>query len=72
MNPKSLEARSKDDDPFKGMVIDDLEPLNSLKGRSPCPSCGKSRMYFCYTCYVPVSELKNRIPQCKVRNINGF
>ncbi|XP_059049367.1 tRNA-uridine aminocarboxypropyltransferase 1 [Achroia grisella] len=66
MNPKSLEARNCDDTPFEGMHIDHFEHLNNLKNRSPCPRCGKSRMYFCYTCYVPVSKLADRIPICKL------
>lgn len=67
MNPKCSEARNRDDDPFQGMVIDSSEPLCTLNQRSACPQCGKSRMYFCYTCYVPVSVLEQRIPRCRVR-----
>ncbi|XP_063833852.1 tRNA-uridine aminocarboxypropyltransferase 1 [Ostrinia nubilalis] len=66
MNPKSLEARLRDDNPFENMAIENSEPLNSLNGRSPCPKCGKSRMYFCYTCFVPVSQLDGCIPLCKL------
>lgn len=72
MNPKSLEARNRDDKPFEGMLSADGAPLNDLKGRSPCPRCGKSRMYFCYTCYVPVSELIGHIPICRVSDIEMF
>ncbi|GBP31246.1 DTW domain-containing protein 1 [Eumeta japonica] len=66
MNPKSPEARIRNDDPFEGMVIADSLALDTLSGRSPCSQCGKSRMYFCYTCYLPVSRLKNVIPYCKL------
>lgn len=70
MNPKSQEARIRDDKPFEGMDIANTEPLDSLTGRSACSKCGKSRMYFCYTCFVPVSILQGRIPFCKVRFFN--
>ncbi|XP_041973803.1 tRNA-uridine aminocarboxypropyltransferase 1 [Aricia agestis] len=66
MNPKSLEARKRDEKPFEGLVIFNLEALHEVKNRSACSKCGKSRMYFCYTCFIPVSQLKNQIPQCKL------
>ncbi|KAJ0181256.1 hypothetical protein K1T71_003341 [Dendrolimus kikuchii] len=62
MNPKSPEARNRDDKPFEGMSIADTDILEKLNTRSPCPRCGKSRMYFCYTCFVPVTILENKIP----------
>lgn len=64
MNPKSPEARSRDDKPFEGLKMSNSDILDSLNSRSPCPRCGKSRMYFCYTCYIPVSRLEGRIPTC--------
>ncbi|RVE51434.1 hypothetical protein evm_003835 [Chilo suppressalis] len=66
MNPKSPEARNRDGSPFEGMMITDSQPLDALKSRSSCPKCGKSRMYFCYTCYVPVLQLEGCIPKCKL------
>ncbi|XP_053601415.1 tRNA-uridine aminocarboxypropyltransferase 1 [Plodia interpunctella] len=66
MNPKSKEARTRDDKPFEGMMIADAAALAALEGRSPCTKCGKSRMYFCYTCYVPVDQIKDHIPQCRL------
>ncbi|XP_049887692.1 tRNA-uridine aminocarboxypropyltransferase 1 [Pectinophora gossypiella] len=66
MNPKSPEARNRDDKPFEGLIIDDTQVLNALVARSPCPRCGKSRMYFCYTCFVPVSPLEGHLPQCRL------
>ncbi|CAG9782929.1 unnamed protein product [Diatraea saccharalis] len=66
MNPKSIEARTREDKPFEGMVIGNTEPLDALKSRSACPKCGKSRMYFCYTCFVLVSQLEGAIPTCKL------
>lgn len=67
MNPKSLEARNRDDKPFDGLKISNSDALHSLGMRSPCPRCNKSRMYFCYTCFVPVNQLEGRIPLCRVR-----
>lgn len=66
MNPKSPEARNRDDTPFDGLQIENALALQELVGRSPCPQCGKSRMYFCYTCFVPVSQLVGQIPSCTV------
>lgn len=67
MNPKSPEARIRDDNPFEGMYISGSESLDNLNSRSACPRCGKSRMYFCYTCFVPVTLLESKIPHCRVR-----
>lgn len=66
MNPKCPEARNRDDNPFEGMLIASAEEVEKLSTRSTCPRCGKSRMYFCYTCFVPVSSLEGRIPVCRV------
>lgn len=40
--------------------------LNDIKERTACPKCHKSRKFFCYTCYVPVSVVENIIPKVKV------
>ncbi|XP_023948938.2 tRNA-uridine aminocarboxypropyltransferase 1 [Bicyclus anynana] len=64
MNPKSLEARNRNDTPFEGLKISNSDVLNDLNNRSLCSRCGKSRMYFCYTCFVPVAQLEGRIPLC--------
>ncbi|CAG9108144.1 unnamed protein product [Plutella xylostella] len=66
MNPKSPEARNRDDKPFEGMKITNSHVLEKLDQRSACTRCGKSRMYFCYTCYIPVADLKDCIPHCKL------
>lgn len=67
MNPKSPEARKRIENPFVGLKINDMQVLQSVKSRNACPRCYKSRMYFCYTCYVPVSTLEGRLPSCNVR-----
>lgn len=49
--------------PFEYMKINDNSFLKTIDGRSPCPKCGKSRKFFCYSCYVPVKELADRLPK---------
>ncbi|XP_064212816.1 tRNA-uridine aminocarboxypropyltransferase 1 [Tribolium castaneum] len=67
-NPKSLEARQAyiDQNPFEGFKIDDNSILGKLSGRHACPKCNKSRKYFCYSCYVPISELEGVLPTVKL------
>lgn len=48
--------------PFEYMAINDNNFLMQIDGRSACPKCGKSRKFFCYTCYVPVDELARQLP----------
>lgn len=48
--------------PFEYMAIDDNQFLMQMNGRSGCPKCGKSRKLFCYTCYVPIVEIRERVP----------
>ncbi|XP_075431742.1 tRNA-uridine aminocarboxypropyltransferase 1 isoform X2 [Ascaphus truei] len=37
------------------------------KGRSKCPKCNSSRMFYCYTCYVPVETVPiDEIPRVKL------
>uniref|UniRef100_A0A182JPD7 tRNA-uridine aminocarboxypropyltransferase 1 n=1 Tax=Anopheles christyi TaxID=43041 RepID=A0A182JPD7_9DIPT len=50
-------------DPFEGMHIADTDFLMDVEGRSSCPACGKSRKFFCYTCYVPLAEIASRVPR---------
>lgn len=70
MNPKCPEARNRDDEPFEGMKISSFEALDLITERSSCSRCCKSRMFFCYTCFLPVPQLQGRIPVCKVRILN--
>ncbi|XP_047107631.1 tRNA-uridine aminocarboxypropyltransferase 1 isoform X1 [Schistocerca piceifrons] len=64
MNPKFHPA--PDDDPFEGMKIGNWMILDDIDERSSCSMCGKSRKYFCYTCYIAVDELQSRIPKVKL------
>lgn len=67
-NPKSTEAVQMyiDSNPFLDMKISNTSILNKLEGRNPCPKCGKSRKFFCYTCYVPIAELQEKLPYMQV------
>ncbi|KAJ8954345.1 hypothetical protein NQ318_011016 [Aromia moschata] len=64
-NPKSEQSRQSyiDQKPFEGIKIDDNSILDSLEGRHPCPKCGKSRKFYCYSCYVPIQELQGKLPK---------
>lgn len=52
--------------PFPDIKISCHDVLESLDDRSECPNCHKSRKYYCYTCYVPVKDLENKIPKVKL------
>lgn len=52
--------------PFENMKIRDSVFLNELTGRELCAHCGKSRKYFCYTCYIPVITIADRVPKLKL------
>lgn len=67
-NPKTEESRQSylDKNPFEGMKIDNNSILNKLEGRRPCPKCCKSRKFYCYSCYVLISELEGKLPIVQV------
>ncbi|MCL4132157.1 UNVERIFIED_CONTAM: hypothetical protein GTU68_008755 [Idotea baltica] len=52
--------------PFENMKIKNGKFLDKIDGRSLCKLCGKSRKYFCYTCYISIPELENDIPRVKL------
>ncbi|XP_014245995.1 DTW domain-containing protein 1 [Cimex lectularius] len=53
--------------PFEGLKIsENWRKLQTLDDRSVCERCNKSRKYFCYTCYLPVAEIKNDVPKIKL------
>ena len=61
---KSSKLILSEDNPFSGMVgISDTSKLSTVTDRTVCPECKKSRKYYCYTCYVPVKETRDIIPQ---------
>ncbi|CAL1280320.1 unnamed protein product [Larinioides sclopetarius] len=49
-------------DPFSSMKIDDAQFLDNVPTRGTCSVCNRSRKYYCYTCYVPVKEISDRLP----------
>ena len=56
-----------EENPFPDLKIDSSEFLDTVKGRSKCSVCQRSRKYYCYTCYLPVPELSDKVPRVKVR-----
>ena len=71
-NQKSekLEFRTKKtmlygEQPFNLLKIGDTDELAKVTERSLCEICGKSRMYYCYTCFVPLQSTRNIIPIMK-------
>lgn len=62
-----METNSVKDDPFKLFSIsDDWSKLLEKDERDVCPKCSKSRMYFCYTCYIPMNDFKSITPKVKL------
>ncbi|XP_060078101.1 tRNA-uridine aminocarboxypropyltransferase 1-like [Ylistrum balloti] len=55
-----------EDDPFADLKVDSQSFLDVMDGRTSCPKCGKSRKYYCYTCYVPVVGIEHKIPKVKL------
>ncbi|KAK9512128.1 hypothetical protein O3M35_000624 [Rhynocoris fuscipes] len=56
-----------DDQPFAGLNISETwNNLHHVSERTICPQCNKSRKYFCYTCYLPVAEIKEYVPNIKL------
>ena len=57
-----------EEDPFPHLKVTTADFLDAIEGRTNCPKCGRSRKWYCYTCYVPVKEVSHRIPKVKVWN----
>ncbi|KAK6195793.1 hypothetical protein SNE40_001148 [Patella caerulea] len=55
-----------EENPFPSLRISDFSILNTANGRSECSKCGRSRKFYCYTCFVPVQSLINHIPKVKL------
>lgn len=71
MNPK-WNPPAHDSKPFENLIIDNCDILESIEQRTACERCCKSRKYFCYTCYIPVTSIKNLIPKIKVIHLFIF
>ncbi|XP_037600954.1 tRNA-uridine aminocarboxypropyltransferase 1 isoform X2 [Cebus imitator] len=57
------------EDPLKNLNLASQEVLQKAQqsGRSKCLKCGGSRMFYCYTCYVPVENVPiEQIPLVKL------
>nr|XP_028706329.1 DTW domain-containing protein 1 isoform X2 [Macaca mulatta] len=57
------------EDPLQNLCLASQEVLQKAQqsGRSKCLRCGGSRMFYCYTCYVPVENVPiEQIPLVKV------
>ncbi|CAG0887697.1 unnamed protein product [Cyprideis torosa] len=46
-----------EDDLWEALEVTPADVLEGMSVRSPCPNCNRSRMYFCYTCFIPVASL---------------
>ena len=66
-DPSFVNVCELDKKPFEGMKIsENWKALSLIQGRTKCPKCKRSRKYFCYTCYLAVSEVKDIVPKVKV------
>ncbi|XP_071424368.1 tRNA-uridine aminocarboxypropyltransferase 1 isoform X2 [Pithys albifrons albifrons] len=69
---ESLELQtpsSFQDNPLQQLQLASQEVLERAKksGRSKCPRCNSSRMFYCYTCFVPVETVPTKeIPTVKL------
>ncbi|XP_040824971.1 tRNA-uridine aminocarboxypropyltransferase 1 isoform X2 [Ochotona curzoniae] len=57
------------EDPLQNLCLASQEVLHKAQqtGRSKCLQCGGSRMFYCYTCYVPVENVPTeQIPLVKL------
>ncbi|XP_008119076.2 tRNA-uridine aminocarboxypropyltransferase 1 isoform X2 [Anolis carolinensis] len=60
---------AKEETPMDNLLLASQTILESAQkqGRSKCPRCHGSRMFYCYTCYVPVETVPTRdIPVVKL------
>ena len=67
MSVHKMDILEIDEQPFnKYQISDKWKLLHTLDNRSVCTKCTKSRKYFCYTCYLPVAEIKDDVPVLEV------
>nr|DBA31785.1 TPA: hypothetical protein GDO54_007561 [Pyxicephalus adspersus] len=60
---------ASENDLLENLQVSSQEALEvaQKKGRSKCPKCNGSRMFYCYTCYVPVESVPtSEIPSVKL------
>ncbi|XP_053321127.1 tRNA-uridine aminocarboxypropyltransferase 1 [Spea bombifrons] len=66
---KSGLTSSRENELLQNLQLSSQDVLEAAqkKGRSTCPKCHSSRMFYCYTCYVPVENVpKVDIPCVKL------
>ena len=62
VNDKKMVMKANEQ--FDEFKIDSTEKLDLAgKERRDCPGCGKSRMYFCYSCAIPLPNTEDVIPR---------
>nr|XP_033776159.1 DTW domain-containing protein 1 isoform X2 [Geotrypetes seraphini]XP_033776160.1 DTW domain-containing protein 1 isoform X2 [Geotrypetes seraphini] len=68
-NPQLQTTSSAESDLYQNLKLASQEVLERAQqiGRSKCPKCSSSRMFYCYSCYIPVETvpMKN-IPVVKL------
>ncbi|XP_065414225.1 tRNA-uridine aminocarboxypropyltransferase 1 isoform X2 [Chrysemys picta bellii] len=68
-NSQQQTTSSLQDNPLQNLQLASWEVLEKAQksGRSKCPRCGSSRMFYCYSCYVPVETVPTKeIPVVKL------
>jgi DTW domain-containing protein YfiP len=65
-NTSRLVLRIGENDPLDQLQIAPVEILDECQQRCECSGCHKSRMYFCYTCHIPLPCSRNAIPRLKL------
>ncbi|XP_060115829.1 tRNA-uridine aminocarboxypropyltransferase 1 isoform X2 [Heteronotia binoei] len=68
-SPDSQTMSMLQETPFQNLHLASQAVLERAQkqGRSKCPKCNSSRMFYCYTCYVPVEAVPTReIPVVKL------
>lgn len=63
---KSCLFERNEDDPFSHLNIQSARHLDDISERGVCPKCFKSRMYFCYSCFMAVDTLCDKVPRLKL------
>ncbi|KAG1665119.1 DTW domain-containing protein 1 [Nymphon striatum] len=57
---------NKDSQFLDDLQIRSTSALDRFDARTLCPICKKSRMFYCYSCYIPVPEIKHLVPKVKL------
>ncbi|GAB1610634.1 DTW domain-containing protein 1-like [Argonauta hians] len=55
-----------EENPFPDLKLSNYDFLDETDDRRVCPKCGKSRKYYCYTCYKPVIGTEHLTPVVKL------